>query len=121
MRAVWEPLARESELQLLPFDGGIELRAPGCNKQHAVKAVLSETTADSTVAYLGDDLTDEDAFVAVKPRGLAVLVRNRIRPRTRAAVATSAASVPCVRRRSPVKHCRTTSVSVSEAKLAPSA
>jgi trehalose-phosphatase len=79
LRAVWEPLARESELQLLPFDGGIELRAPGCNKQHAVKAVLSETTADSTVAYLGDDLTDEDAFVAVKPRGLAVLVRPELR------------------------------------------
>jgi trehalose-phosphatase len=78
-RGVWEPLAREGELQLLPFDGGIELRAPGCNKQHAVKAVLSETTADSAIAYLGDDVTDEDAFVAVKPRGLAVLVRPELR------------------------------------------
>ena len=77
--AAWEPLARESELQLLPFDGGIELRAPGCNKQHAVKAVLSETTGNSAIAYLGDDLTDEDAFAAVKPRGIAVLVRPDLR------------------------------------------
>jgi trehalose-phosphatase len=78
-REAWEPLAHEGELQLLPFDGGIELRAPACNKQHAVKAVLSETTGHSAIAYLGDDVTDEDAFAAVKPRGVAVLVRPELR------------------------------------------
>lgn len=78
-RAAWEPFTRDGGLQLLPFDGGIELRAHGCNKQHAVKAVLSETTGNSAIAYLGDDITDEDAFVAVKPRGLAVLVRPELR------------------------------------------
>ena len=76
---LWEPLAAEGELELLEFDGGLELRARGCNKQHAVKAVLSETPGDAAVAYLGDDLTDEDAFLAVKPRGLAVLVRSKFR------------------------------------------
>lgn len=75
----WEPLAAEGGLELLPFDGGVELRVRGCDKQRAVEAVLSETPADGAVAYLGDDLTDEDAFRAVKGRGLAVLVRPECR------------------------------------------
>jgi trehalose 6-phosphate phosphatase len=75
----WKRLADGGLLELMPFDGGLELRASGTNKQHAVKAVLSETTPDSAVAYLGDDITDEDAFRAVKAQGLAVLVRPEYR------------------------------------------
>jgi trehalose-phosphatase len=75
----WEPLAAEGDVEVLPFDGGVELRARGRSKQHAVETVLSETVGDGAVAYLGDDLTDEDAFRAVKPRGLAVLVRAELR------------------------------------------
>jgi trehalose-phosphatase len=81
-RALWEPLAGSGGLELLWFDGGLELRATGCNKQYAVKTVLSQTGEHSAIAYLGDDMTDEDAFQAVKPRGLAVLVRPRYRPTT---------------------------------------
>lgn len=76
---LWEPLAAQGDLELLPFDSGVELRARGCSKQHAVEAVLAETASESAVAFLGDDLTDEDAFRAVKPRGLAVLVRPELR------------------------------------------
>jgi len=76
---LWEPLAAGGDLELLPFDGGVELRARGCNKQHAAKAVLSETAGDGAIAYLGDDLTDEDAFRVVKLRGLTVLVRPELR------------------------------------------
>jgi trehalose 6-phosphate phosphatase len=80
-RTRWEPIApSDSGLELLSFDGGIELRATGCNKQYAVKTVLSQTGEHSAVAYLGDDMTDEDAFKAVKPRGLAILVRPEFRP-----------------------------------------
>jgi trehalose-phosphatase len=79
-RATWEPIAARAALELLAFDGGIELRATGCNKQYAVKTVLSQTGERSAVAYLGDDMTDEDAFHAVKTRGLAVLVRPQFRP-----------------------------------------
>ncbi|HSQ03533.1 MAG TPA: trehalose-phosphatase [Burkholderiales bacterium] len=75
----WKPLANDTELEVLPFDGGLELRAPGWNKQHAVKAVLAKTQEGSAIAYLGDDITDEDAFAAVKPRGIAVLVRPQFR------------------------------------------
>lgn len=77
--SAWSPLARDNDVELLSFDGGIELRAHGCNKQHAVRAVLSETSGDSAVAYLGDDITDEDAFAAVKARGIAILVRSQYR------------------------------------------
>lgn len=77
--AAWEPLTAQGTLEILPFDGGLELRTVGCNKQYAVKAVLSETAPDSAVAYLGDDITDEDAFRAVKTRGLGVLVRPEFR------------------------------------------
>jgi trehalose 6-phosphate phosphatase len=77
--AAWKPLAEGGLLELMPFDGGLEMRACGTNKQHAVKAVLSETPPDAAVAYLGDDITDEDAFRAVKSQGLAVLVRPEYR------------------------------------------
>lgn len=76
--AAWTPLT-DGVLEVLPFDGGLELRARGTNKQHAVKAVLSETAPESPVAYLGDDITDEDAFKLVKAQGLAVLVRPEFR------------------------------------------
>ena len=77
--AAWRPIAAGGAAELLRFDGGLELRSVGCNKQSAVKAVLSETSPDSAVAYLGDDMTDEDAFRAVKLRGLGVLVRPELR------------------------------------------
>ena len=77
--SAWSPLVRGNDVELLSFDGGIELRAHGCNKRHAVKAILSETAEDSAIAYLGDDMTDEDAFAEVKARGIAVLVRPQYR------------------------------------------
>jgi len=76
---LWSPLAREGTLELLRFDGGVEVRARGFTKRDAVNAVLSESAEDSAVAYLGDDMTDEDAFAAVKDRGIGVLVRPQLR------------------------------------------
>jgi trehalose-phosphatase len=73
--SAWQELLEAGGLEPIDFDGGLELRALGHNKHDAVKTVLSETPGDSVVAYLGDDLTDEDAFAAIKPRGLAILVR----------------------------------------------
>jgi trehalose-phosphatase len=73
----WESFVDE-DFDLLPFDGGLELRARGHDKGDAVRAVLA-TALDPACAYLGDDLTDEDAFRAIRPHGLAVLVRERLR------------------------------------------
>ena len=41
--------------------------------------ILSQEPKDVPVAYLGDDLTDEDAFVAVGSQGNSILVRGEIR------------------------------------------
>jgi trehalose-phosphatase len=80
-RALFEPLSRMEGLALLDFDGGIELRV-GRNKGGAVRAILAEEDLSSPVAYLGDDLSDEAAFQAVRslgPRGLSLLVRRHRR------------------------------------------
>lgn len=77
--SAWLPLADGNDFELLSFDGGIELRARRCSKRHVVDAILAETAEDCAVAYLGDDVTDEDAFAAVKSRGIAVLVRPQYR------------------------------------------
>jgi hypothetical protein len=66
-------------MQLLRFDGGLELRA-GRNKGDAVLQVLAELQSDSPIAYLGDDATDEDAFQTLGDRGLGVLVRRQWAP-----------------------------------------
>jgi trehalose 6-phosphate phosphatase len=90
-RVFFEPLAQTDGLSLLEFEAGIELRA-GRDKGAAVTAILEETAGSRPhrephpAAFLGDDLTDEAAFRAIKDfgshggRGLGVLVRNQPRP-----------------------------------------
>ena len=72
----WEPFIEKQELEIHPFDGGIELRCAGMHKGDAVKQILNESSKDAVIAYLGDDLTDEDAFKTLKGKGLSVLVRD---------------------------------------------
>lgn len=69
----WHPFI-STELALLPFDGGLELRARGRDKGDAVRESLS-AMGEAACAYLGDDTTDEDAFKAIRAQGLGVLVR----------------------------------------------
>lgn len=76
----WTPLAQETGLGIHEFDGGIELRAPGRDKGFAVRTMRTELGAETVMAYLGDDLTDEDAFRAMEPPGISVLVRSEFRP-----------------------------------------
>jgi trehalose 6-phosphate phosphatase len=73
----WEPFASRG-LALLPFDGGLEIRALGHDKGDAVRASI-ESSRDAVCAYLGDDVTDEDAFRAIRSHGLGVLVREEPR------------------------------------------
>ena len=80
VRNLWASPMKEYGLRILSFDGGLELRAPGKNKGDAVTAILGEIGPNAAVAFLGDDPTDEDAFRALKGRGLAILVRSEPRP-----------------------------------------
>jgi trehalose-phosphatase len=76
----WRPIAEHSGLNLLEFDGGVEIRAFEADKGDAVRTFLREIGPDTPVAYLGDDNTDEAAFGALQERvkqgsGISVLVR----------------------------------------------
>jgi trehalose-phosphatase len=78
-RALFAPQAGTDGLELLDFEAGVELRI-GRDKGGAVAAILGEADADTPVAYLGDDCTDEAAFRVVNQVGvhsLSMLVRNQ--------------------------------------------
>ena len=81
----WSDAAHEFGLELLGFDGGVELRPEGQGKGMVVRTILDELGSGASIAYLGDDRTDEDAFGALADRGLAVLVRDEPRPTKAAA------------------------------------
>jgi trehalose 6-phosphate synthase/trehalose 6-phosphate phosphatase len=76
----WENRLSKYNLELKSFDGGLEIRYIGINKGSAVDSILGEYGDNFTAAYLGDDLTDEDAFKALGDRGLKILVRKERRP-----------------------------------------
>lgn len=75
----WRAISEYSGLDLLEFDGGVEIRARQANKGDAVRAFLAEIDEHVPVAYLGDDTTDESAFRAMRGRGISVLVRPKWR------------------------------------------
>lgn len=77
---LWEPVADEFELELLDFHEGLEMRVPGINKSRVVTSVLSEEPQDAVTAYLGDDLTDEDAFRALGENSHTILIGREDRP-----------------------------------------
>jgi len=75
----WKPIAQDAGMELLDFDGGIELRPPEADKGDVVRLLLGEVGPGTPAAYLGDDATDEHAFQAIRGHGLSVLVRPRWR------------------------------------------
>ena len=79
VRQLCRPLLEQCPLDFLEFDGGIEIRVPGRDKGDAVSTILGESDPRAAVAYLGDDQTDEEAFKALKGKGLTVLVRAQSR------------------------------------------
>jgi trehalose-phosphatase len=80
VKKVWSMLPDRTGLRLMEFDGGIEICLAERNKGDAVRTILAEMGDGVPVAYLGDDHTDEDAFAALRGRGLSILVNSQYRP-----------------------------------------
>jgi trehalose-phosphatase len=80
LQARWTALGLGRALAWHDFDGGVELRLPGRDKGGVVDRVLQEMGPGTVAAYLGDDLTDEDAFRAIRGRGTGILVSAQLRP-----------------------------------------
>jgi trehalose-phosphatase len=80
IQSVFNSLVQPDGLHLLPFDGGLELRSTDRTKGTAVGEILAQEPVTIPAAYLGDDLTDEDAFAALGERGFSILVRTEARP-----------------------------------------
>jgi trehalose-phosphatase len=72
-------LAGKSGLVLAEFEEGVEIRLRAANKGTALHSLLADLPAEVPVAYLGDDITDEDAFRVLNDRGLTVLVNAKPR------------------------------------------
>jgi len=56
------------------IDGGLELRTLGRDKGDAVRELLDEAPPGSLGIHVGDDRTDEDAFLALGTRGFGLKV-----------------------------------------------
>lgn len=62
------------------FDGGLEFRMEGFDKGKALERIMDRYSQQDYAVYLGDDLTDEDAFATIKKLGgLGILVRQKCR------------------------------------------
>jgi trehalose 6-phosphate phosphatase len=71
----WLPIAERARMTLQDFDGGVEMVMSDCNKGDAVREFLATLNSAVSIAYLGDDQADEEAFRALQNRGLRILVR----------------------------------------------
>ncbi len=70
----WAQIAAGGRVTLDRIQGGIEIRAWGCNKGTAALSLLSHTPPGSIGVFVGDDVTDEDAFDAVREWGFGIRV-----------------------------------------------
>ncbi len=76
---LWSELGPDLPLEYLAFDGGLEMRALGRHKGDAVQSLLVAAPAGALAVYVGDDLTDEDAFRALEGRGVGIRVGAELR------------------------------------------
>jgi trehalose 6-phosphate phosphatase len=92
--ALWERLARGGVVSLDRIHGGLELRARGFDKGTVTRALLRDGPPGTLGVYVGDDVTDEDAFAAVRDRGFGVRVGDDARPTLAAARLPSCDALP---------------------------
>jgi trehalose-phosphatase len=77
VRAEWASILSD-ELELLEFNGGIEVRARARDKGEALKELLERLPGADLVVYIGDDITDEDVFKKLPDFGIGIKVGEEI-------------------------------------------
>jgi trehalose-phosphatase len=92
-RALWQTVAEGGQFSLQQIDGGIELRMCGRNKGTAALSLVSQSPEGTLSVFVGDDVTDEDAFAVVQGFGFGVRVGGSDRPTVAAAQLPSCDSV----------------------------
>ena len=90
----WLEPAAHPQMRLDRIDGGLELRARGHDKGTAARWLLSRHAPGTLGVFVGDDLTDEDAFKVVRERGFGVRVGDSSRGSLAQAWLPSYRSVP---------------------------
>lgn len=78
--AAWGALEVPGVIALDRINGGLELRARGRDKGTVVRTLLGQAPPLTLGVFVGDDVTDEDAFEAVRERGFGVRVGEADRP-----------------------------------------
>ncbi|MCE5274154.1 MAG: trehalose-phosphatase [Syntrophaceae bacterium] len=91
----WWHIAPGHELEVRRFDGGVELRCKGMNKGDALRTLLTLVKEGAFAVYLGDDETDEDAFDAIRDRGIGIKVGHEGEPTRATGFLPDVQSVSC--------------------------
>jgi trehalose 6-phosphate phosphatase len=75
-----QPGVDDGVLHVQPINGGLETRARGRHKGDAVRDLIEAAHPEILPIYLGDDITDEDAFQALGAQGFSIRVGADDRP-----------------------------------------
>lgn len=75
-RQTWKNLTIPNKLELMDFAGGLELRSRVRNKGFIIQEILKVILPHHPIAFLGDDVTDEDGFQVLQGKGLSILVKE---------------------------------------------
>jgi len=78
--AIWDRDAAEHDLECRHFNGGIELRLLDVDKGTVLERLLDGSPRGAFCVYVGDDETDEDAFHAIRDRGVGIRVGDAAEP-----------------------------------------
>lgn len=92
--ALWRSFGEGSSFTLDRLDGGIELRARDHNKGTAARMLLEEAGPEALGVFVGDDVTDEDAFEALREPGFGIRVGDERRSSLARGRLPSPAAVP---------------------------
>lgn len=77
---------RKNILEIINGEKVIETRPKGWNKGKAIEMLLTKYAKKKDIfpIYIGDDITDEDAFKVLKKRGISIYVANQSKRMTTA-------------------------------------